>query len=335
MRVLIIDDNPDDRQLVLRELTALWPGVIAVEVNDLATFEAALEVRPPDLVVTDLDLRWADGRDAFIATKQRYPSCPVVMFTGTGDETIAVELMKAGLDDYVVKSPRQMPRLRASLRMAVEIVTSRNALSEREAQLIALAAHKDMIARELHHRVKNNLQMITSLLNLRARQVDDVTRGHLQEMAGRMEALALVQAHIYDADALDRVDFRASLSEIVEGLSNTIGNDDIGLDRDFDGPLELGVGRAMPLGLLCYELILNALKHAWPQGQRGKLTVELRTQGAHPEVRIRDDGVGFEKGSVTKGLGTRLVRSLATEARAEVMTLSKPGDGTTVTLRLV
>ncbi len=91
----------------------------------------------------------------------------------------------------------------------------------------------------------------------------------------------------------------------------------------------------MPLGLLCYELILNALKHAWPQAQRGKLTVELRTQGAHPEVRIRDDGAGFAEGSVTKGLGTRLVRSLSTEARAEVLTSSKPGDGTTVTLRLV
>lgn len=94
MRVLVIDDNSDDRQLVLRELTALWPGVIAIEVNDLATFEAALEARPADLVVTDLDLRWANGRDIFVATKKLYPACPVVMFTGTGDETIAVELMR-------------------------------------------------------------------------------------------------------------------------------------------------------------------------------------------------------------------------------------------------
>ena len=335
MRVLVLDDNPDDRLLVLRELTALWPTVIAIEAGDLAAFEAALDARPPDLVVTDLDLRWASGRDAFIATKKRYPACPVVMFTGTGDETIAVEMMKAGLDDYVVKSPRQMPRLRASLSIAVEMAVSRNALSEREAQLTKLVAHKDTIARELHHRVKNNLQMITSLLHLRARQVDEVTRGHLQEMAGRMEALASVQSRIYEAEALDRVDFRASLSDIAEGLSNAFGGSHIGLDRDFDGPLELEVSRAMPLGLLCYELILNALKHAWPQARHGKLTLELRTQGAHPEVRICDDGRGFEEGAVTKGLGTRLMRSLATEARAEVMTLSRPGDGTTVTLRLV
>ena len=335
MRVLVLDDNADDRQLVLHELTALWPDVIAIEVSDVATFEEALNARAPDLVVTDLDLRWASGRDAFVTTKQRYPACPVVMFTGTGDETIAVELMKSGLDDYVVKSPRQMLRLRASLRIAVEIAASRNALSEREAQLIALVAHKDTIARELHHRVKNNLQVITSLLRLRARQVDAVTRGHFQEMAGRMEALASVQSRIYDSEALDRVDFRATLSDIAEGLSNAFDGDNIGLDRDFDGPLELEVGRAMPLGLLCYEVILNALKHAWPQSGNGKLTVALRTQGVHPEVSICDDGAGFEQGSVAKGMGTRLVRSLATEAKAEVVTLSKPGDGTTVTLRLL
>ena len=76
IRVLVLDDNPDDRHLVLRELAALWPTVIAIEAGDLATFEAALDARPPDLVVTDLDLRWASGRDAFIATKKRYPACP-------------------------------------------------------------------------------------------------------------------------------------------------------------------------------------------------------------------------------------------------------------------
>ena len=334
MRVLVIDDNADDRQLVLRELIALWPDVTAIEVGDLATFEAVLAAGAPGLVVTDLDLRWANGRDVFVTTKQRHPACPVVMFTGTGNETIAVELIKAGLDDYVVKSPRQMLRLRASLRIAVEMAASRIALSEREAQLTALVAHKDTIARELHHRVKNNLQMITSLLHLRARQVDAVTRGHLQEMAGRMEALASVQSRIYEAEALDRVDFRATLSDIVQGLLDAFGGDHIALDRDFDGPLELEVGRAMPLALLCYEVILNALKHAWPPAQHGKLAVVLRTLEAHPEVRICDDGAGFEEGSVTEGLGTRLVRSLATEANVEVGTLSKPGDGTTVTLRL-
>lgn len=105
-------------------------------------------------------------------------------------------------------------------------------------------------------------------------------------------------------------------------------------ERSIDGPIALEVGRAMPLGLLCYELILNALKHAWPQAPRGKLAIALGMKDGQTAVRIADDGIGFIDGAITRGLGTRLVRALAREARVDVVTLSKPGDGTTVTLRL-
>ena len=335
MRVLVIDDNPDDRQLVLRELNAIWPTMNAIELADLAAFEAALEAGAPDLVVTDLDLRWSSGRDVLAATKASYPACPVVMFTGTGDETVAVELMKAGLDDYVVKSPRKLRQLRASLKMAVEIATSRTALTEREAQLTAMVARKDIIVHELHHRVRNNLQTIIGLLQLRARQVDAATSAHLEEMAGRMQALGAVQSHIYDAEAFDRVYFRLVLSDIAEGLAKVYGDGHVVLECDLDGPLELEVGRAMPFSLLCYEVILNAFKHAWPQVGQGSLRVELRTQDGRAEVKVRDNGVGFAAGSVTTGLGMRLVRMLSKQARADVETVSRPGEGTTVTLRLL
>jgi two-component sensor histidine kinase/CheY-like chemotaxis protein len=335
MRILVIDDNPDDRQLVLRELNALWPTMNAVELADLAAFEAALEAGAPDLVVTDLDLRWSSGRDVLVATKARYPACPVVMFTGTGDETVAVELIKAGLDDYVVKSPRMLRQLRASLKMAIEIATSRTALTQREAQLTAMVARKDVIVHELHHRVRNNLQTITSLLQLRARRVDATTRGHLEEMAGRMEALGAVQSRIYETEALDRVYFRLALSDIAEGLARVYGDSQTVLECSFDGKLELEIGRAMPFSLLCYEVILNAFQHAWPQAGKGKLTVELRTRDGRSEVRVRDDGVGFVEATVMKGLGTRLVRLLSGEARAKVETVSRLGEGTTVTLRLL
>ncbi len=333
MRILVIDDNPDDRQLVQHEVEELFPGADILEPTDLPALEAAFEGPPLDLVVTDLDLRWSNGRDVLAAVKRRHPGCPVVMFTGTGDEMIAVDLMKAGLDDYVVKSPRQLPRLRVSLTLAIEVARSRSALSDREAQLTLMVTHKETIVRELHHRVKNNLQTVESLLRLRGGKSDPATRAHLEEIAGRMRALGAVQSRIYEADALDRVDFRAALADIAKGLVAVYNSAE--LECDFDGPLELDVGRAMPLALLCYELILNALKHAWPQARRGRLTVQLRAQDGTSEVRIRDDGVGFVDGSVTKGLGTRLVGSLADEARVKVDLMSAPGSGTTAVLRLI
>ncbi len=333
-RVLVIDDNPDDRQLVRREAEALFPSAEIVELAGKAELEAALAERAPDLVVTDLDLRWGSGREVFALARAVHPEVPVVMFTNSGDETTAVELMKAGLDDYVIKSARQLPRLRASLRIAVEGARNRAALTDRERRLRLALERQQTIVRELHHRVKNNLQIITSLLQMKAKARGGEVAAELDELAGRMRALGLVQARIYETEALDSVDFAHALSDIAESLATVHGGGQVGLVCEVDGPLELDVARAVPLGLLCYEVILNAFKHAWPERQPGRLVVELRTGGDAPEIHIRDDGVGFVEAEVAKGLGSRLARALAKEADVEVRTASRPGDGTAITLRL-
>jgi two-component sensor histidine kinase len=335
MRILVIDDNPDDRELVLREVEALFPEAEVVQPTNIAEFEAALNAGEPDLVVTDLDLRWSSGHLTLASVKQRYPHCPVVMFTGTGDEETAVELMKAGLDDYVVKSPRQLPRLKISLKMVMEMASSRSALSNREAQLTAMVAHRDMVVRELHHRVKNNLQTIISLLSLTGRGADDGARACLDAASQRMQALATVQAKIYEVGSLEETDFCAALREIAETLVGVYDGFRIELLCDFGGPLDLAVERAMPLGLLCYEIILNACKHAWPDRSGGKLVIEVHTEQLPPVLVIRDDGIGYNTADVEPGLGTRLIRSLAGEARVQIEKVSDLGVGTIVTLTLV
>jgi two-component sensor histidine kinase len=286
-------------------------------------------------VVTDLDLRWSSGRDVFAVTKARYPTCPIVMFTGSGDETTAVELMKSGLDDYVVKSARQLPRLRASLRIAIEAARTRAALTAREARLAAALARERMVVQELHHRVKNNLQTIVSLLQLRAKARGGVIAEELNDLAGRMHALAAVQARIYETETLDQVKFTAALLDMAEKLIAVHAHLGVDLVQGAAQPLDLDVARAMPLGLLCYEVLLNALKHAWPDGRRGTLAVEIRTKDGKPEIQISDNGVGYATDAVPKGLGWRLVRALAAEARVEVGTSAWPGRGTSVTLRLI
>ena len=132
LQVLLVDDNEDDRALAARELSREFGDCRFQHVVDGSQFAQALESAAWDLVVTDYQLRWSDGLAVLTAVKARWPECPIVMFTGTGNEEVAVQAMKAELDDYVIKSPRHYARLTGAARMAIERAGQRKALREAE-----------------------------------------------------------------------------------------------------------------------------------------------------------------------------------------------------------
>jgi PAS domain S-box-containing protein len=119
-RVLHIDDDLDDRALVARELRSEMPDIAIVEVADPASLEAAFERGGFDLVITDYDLRWGNGLDILRRIHHERPWIPVIMFTGTGNEEIAVEAMKAGVRDYILKSPKHFKTLCTAVRRIVQ-----------------------------------------------------------------------------------------------------------------------------------------------------------------------------------------------------------------------
>jgi len=131
LRVLLIDDDPDDRLLALRELRKEFPDIEAIEIKEGRELEQALERGGFDLAITDYLLRWTDGIRVLTALKARHPDCPVIMFTGTGSEEIAVEAMKNGLDDYAIKNVHHLVRLRAAVHSLLERAQSK----QRAAQL--------------------------------------------------------------------------------------------------------------------------------------------------------------------------------------------------------
>jgi two-component sensor histidine kinase len=332
MRVIILDDNPDDRALVRHELKALYPEAQAVELSDGAGLEAALDEGMPTLVITDLDLRWTSGLDVLKRIKDGRCRLPGDHVYGTGDETVAVEAMKAGLDDYVVKSPRQLPRLRASVRQVVEGAERKRTLRQTEQQLRAALDHKDLVLRELHHRVKNNIQTMTSLLWLSAKQArTEESRAELNDLLNRMQVFGRVQARIYETEELDQVDFGAVLRDVATSLVDVYGASRISLRLAGEAGLQLPVQRAMPLALLVYELILNALKHGFPETASGILRVEIDAQ--HGSILVADNGSGAA-GDAKPGVGTRLVEALGREAQVIVERNSRPGEGTEVVVRL-
>ena len=120
LRILLIDDNPDDRSLTIRELQGEFPQVQVQQINNARKLNQALEAGDFDMVITDYQLRWSNGLAVLRLVKQRYPDRPVIMFTNSATQEMAVEAMKNGLDDYVVKSPRHFVRLAAAVRSVLE-----------------------------------------------------------------------------------------------------------------------------------------------------------------------------------------------------------------------
>ncbi|MBW8890571.1 MAG: response regulator [Fibrobacteres bacterium] len=135
IRLLLVDDNPDDRAMALRALRREFPGIEAAEIQNEESLHAALSRFRFDLAIIDYQLLWSTGLDIFPRIREFAPDCPVIMFTGTGNEEIAVAALKAGIDDYVLKSPRHFARLTASARLALERVRERRRAEALELRL--------------------------------------------------------------------------------------------------------------------------------------------------------------------------------------------------------
>lgn len=137
-RLLLIDDSPDDRVLIRRELSHEFPDLDIEEIIEAKGFNHALSTGHFDLVITDYQLRWNDGLTVLRELKARYPDCPVLMFTDSGSQEVAVEAMKAGLDDYLIKSSKHYVRLPSAVRSAWQRAESQRKVERLQMRLQSL-----------------------------------------------------------------------------------------------------------------------------------------------------------------------------------------------------
>ena len=194
---------------------------------------------------------------------------------------------------------------------------------------------KDMLLRELQHRVKNNLQMITALIRLEARNLpEQATVERFDRLAGRVNSLALLYRSLSEEVSGETVDLGVYLSQIASAVMQAHAVEGIRLDLKVDTwPVSVNV--AMPAGLVVNELLTNALKHAFVGRDGGAITLHSLVDGTGCRVIIADDGVGLAEGATwpQKGrLGALIVESLRANARARLEVKSSPGQGVRVTM---
>lgn len=190
---------------------------------------------------------------------------------------------------------------------------------ETEKKLHALLAEKEVLMREIHHRVKNSLQMMSALLELQSGYVqDEKVRAYFTNSQQRIQSMAMIHAQLYQNQDMAHIDFAAYVQSLVDALRGQYGERTAQVDIRIDvQACTLPVDTAVPLGLVINELVSNAMKHAFPQGRSGELRITLQASDEGEVVlEVADNGVGMSaepdlQGG--KGFGMRVLRLMVEE----------------------
>ena len=228
-----------------------------------------------------------------------------------------------------------------TLLLGIEDVTGRRALEHERENLLrqkdALLREKDMLLEELQRRVANSLQIIAAIILLKSRSVEsEETRLHLQDAHNRVMSVAAVQQHLHVSGTAGSIEMAPYLSKLCESLTTSMisNNRPITLKVSSEGA-SVTSREAVSLGLIVTELVLNALKHAFPNDKADhRITVSYDVAGTNWELSVADNGIGKPAGDFAQskaGLGTSIVKALAQQLDARVDISSGP-QGTTVSV---
>lgn len=326
--VLYADDDPGLRRLVERGLGAQGIRVVAVE-DGLAAFEA-LQQEAFDVVALDHYMPRLDGIEALKRIQDMPNHPPVIIVTGEQDSTAAVAALKAGAFDYVLKdaSGQFVPLLLAALTSAADAMRLRRAKETAEAELREqrdrfekLAAERAMLLREVNHRVGNSLQLIAAFLQLQGGSSRSApVKTALSDATRRVMAVAQVHKRLYTSNDVQSVSVDQYLAALVEDIAKTDTSETPALSLSAE-PLDLDPDRAVAIGVIVNELVLNAMKYAYPE-DKGPIRVGLkRVNGKRAILSVEDDGIGHDVKTVPRstGLGRSIVGAMASRLGADVV----------------
>lgn len=333
-RLLYIDDDPALSRFVQRQLGRLGYAVETAGDGDAGL--ARLAAGSFDAVALDHYMPGRDGLDVLDAIRALPDAPPVIFVTGTSESRIAVSALKAGATDYVVKDVggEFVELLEAAMRSAVAAVVLRREKEIADRAIIAardrfeaLAAERQVLMREVNHRVGNSLQLVAAFLHLQANGSGSTeTREALQEANRRVLAIAQVHRRLYTSDDVKSVALDNYLSALVDDLRESSDAASAENQLSLDAvPVTVDADSAVTIGVIVTELVINAMKYAYPSGN-GPVRVRLQQDGAADRFRlsVEDDGVGRAEagtprpGAASSGIGRTIIKAMASKLNTTV-----------------
>ena len=250
------------------------------------------------------------------------------IFTGIlrdiSERARAAELLRNAHDQLEQRVQQRTTQLAEANRALSEEIIERR---EAELKLYESLKEKEVLLREIHHRVKNNLQLISSLLRLHLKRTKEISSEALAtEIDSRIRSMALLHELLYQSGNLGRIKFVSYIETLAQSLVRYYGMTRyVELVVSGDEFL-IELEQCIPAGLLVNELVTNCMKHAFPGGRQGRIEIELRQfEGGEVGIVVRDDGIGLPKGvefGKTDSLGLELVQNLAKQLHGEVSSSS-------------
>jgi two-component sensor histidine kinase/CheY-like chemotaxis protein len=332
MTILLIEDNPADVEMI-RELLSDRKGsffdiVCADRLSAAKPYFAAGGI---DIILLDLGLPDSQGLDTLRRVRDHGREVPIVVLTMLDNEETGLNALKEGAQDYLVKGQMNGPLIVRSLRYAIERGRIEKELKKNRDSLEELVAEKETLLREIHHRVKNNLQLISGLLDMtRMSSSDESTNSILTDIMLKIQTMAQIHTRLYESKQIGKINITDQIRDQVTALSNIFSHEGheiscrINPERVF-----LPVDQALPCALVINEILSNTYKHAFKGRNNGTIEISALQENNRIKITIRDNGVGlpdnFDIGR-SSSLGITLIRTIVQhQLKGALMFKSKNG----------